>query len=222
MLGLCIRPCHCCNLEANKVACRIAETYSISTINNLNTLYYTVAITLCKTIPKGEKHNGEKTDSKEATLLKKVDKARTQLSWHVALKRANPLSPTKHHLLKGRQYGEVLCEAHMILAPASTKLRKYLAAKKQKVNNGLFHRSHKDFYSSLRSQTKVVSNPPSQQELDKLWRQLLGTQSQHNEDAEWLHQEKKFVEKTKEQEWTPVAVDKLDGVIRCIKNWKAP
>eukprot|EP00957_Ditylum_brightwellii_P152933 11640712-Ditylum_brightwellii.AAC.1 len=109
----------------------------------------------------------------------------------------------------------------MILAAASTKLCKYLAAKTQKVSNGLFQRSYKDCYSSLRSQTKFVSNPLSQQELDKFWRQLSSTQSQHNEDAEWLHQEEKFVEKTKEQKWTPVTVDKLDGVIQRIKNWKA-
>eukprot|EP00957_Ditylum_brightwellii_P025513 1928628-Ditylum_brightwellii.AAC.1 len=57
--------------EANKVACRIVETYSISTINNLSALYYAVAISLCKTIPKVDKPKGDKTDSKEATLLKK-------------------------------------------------------------------------------------------------------------------------------------------------------
>eukprot|EP00957_Ditylum_brightwellii_P129039 9843521-Ditylum_brightwellii.AAC.1 len=59
--------------EANKVACRIAETYTISSINDLNALYYAVAISLCKTIPKGDKPKGDKVDSKEATLIKKVD-----------------------------------------------------------------------------------------------------------------------------------------------------
>eukprot|EP00957_Ditylum_brightwellii_P027840 2104739-Ditylum_brightwellii.AAC.1 len=166
-----------------------------------------------KTIPKGDKPEGDKTDSKEATLLKKVVKARARLSQLVALKRVNPSSPPKDHLLKGQQYVEVLSEARMIFATTSTKLCKYLAAKKWKINNRLFQRSHKDFYSSLCSQTKVVSDPPNQQELDKFWKQLLGTQSQHNEDAEWLRQVEKFVEKTKEQKWTPVTVDELNGAI---------
>eukprot|EP00957_Ditylum_brightwellii_P024724 1867844-Ditylum_brightwellii.AAC.1 len=93
-------------VDRGKVACMIIETYTISTINDLNALYYAVIITLCKTIPKGEKPKGDKADSKEATLLKKLDTARGWLSWLVVLKRFNPLPPTTHHLLKGQQYGE--------------------------------------------------------------------------------------------------------------------
>eukprot|EP00957_Ditylum_brightwellii_P200642 15295551-Ditylum_brightwellii.AAC.1 len=149
--------------------------YAITTINDLNALYYTVAISLCHTVPEGDKPKRECSDTKEADLLKKVDKVRACLSQLVALKHTNPLPLAKHHLLKGIQYGEVLAEARMILAVASTKLRKYLAAKKRKINNGLFKHSHKDFYSSLHTQTKVVSDPPEQKEVDKFWRDLLGT-----------------------------------------------
>eukprot|EP00957_Ditylum_brightwellii_P034240 2596491-Ditylum_brightwellii.AAC.1 len=37
--------------EANDIACIIAEMYAISAINDLNDLYYAVAISLCQTVP---------------------------------------------------------------------------------------------------------------------------------------------------------------------------
>eukprot|EP00957_Ditylum_brightwellii_P038525 2911788-Ditylum_brightwellii.AAC.1 len=113
----------------------------------------------------------------------------------------------------------------MILAAASTKLRKYKEGKKRKQNNALFKSNHKNFYSSLQSQNNVVTNPPDPKDVDEFWRNQLGKTSKHNEDAAWLKEEEIFVNETKkvkEQEWKEVTEEKLDGIIRQTKNWKAP
>eukprot|EP00957_Ditylum_brightwellii_P110124 8399046-Ditylum_brightwellii.AAC.1 len=85
--------------QANKVAANIAELHTISSITDLNTLYYAV------TMP--------------------VDKACLQVSYLVALKKNNNVPSPKHHLLKGNREVNVLADAHMILAAVSTKLCKH-------------------------------------------------------------------------------------------------
>eukprot|EP00957_Ditylum_brightwellii_P117205 8938701-Ditylum_brightwellii.AAC.1 len=62
---------------ANKAAVKVAELFNITDIADSNTLYYTVATSICDVIPEGDgQHHKVLVDRKENALLKKVDKAR--------------------------------------------------------------------------------------------------------------------------------------------------
>eukprot|EP00957_Ditylum_brightwellii_P003400 257897-Ditylum_brightwellii.AAC.1 len=112
--------------RANKEAGKIAEGLNISTIQDLNTLYYAVAITVSP--PKPESDNPvpkEPALPYKEKLEKRVKIARKPVGQLTDLKRKGNPDPN-HHLLKGKNVFEALTTTHMRLAVAASKLQKYL------------------------------------------------------------------------------------------------
>eukprot|EP00957_Ditylum_brightwellii_P172837 13157853-Ditylum_brightwellii.AAC.1 len=125
-------------------------------------------------------------------------------------------------MLNGKSINEALLDACMLIAATTTKLQKYYDRNKCLQNNHLFQQSHKDFYSSLRSKTNQVNNPPPAEEVDKFWRRLIRKESTHKENTWWLQEEEKSVEHANKGTWTDITIDELKKVSQHLKNWKAP
>eukprot|EP00957_Ditylum_brightwellii_P138597 10563975-Ditylum_brightwellii.AAC.1 len=120
---------------AKKEAGTIAEDLNISTIQDLNTLYYAVAITvnppkpeLDNPVPKEPALPYKEKLEKRVKIARKLVGQLTDLKW-----KGNP--DPNHHLLKGKDVFEALTTTCMRLAAAASKLQKYLDRTKRNKNN---------------------------------------------------------------------------------------
>eukprot|EP00957_Ditylum_brightwellii_P210363 15364882-Ditylum_brightwellii.AAC.1 len=182
---------------ANKEAGKIAEDLNISMIQDLNTLYYTVAITVSP--PKPESDNPvpkEPALTYKEKLEKRVKFARKLVGQLMDLKKKGNPDPN-HHLLKGKDVFEALTTAHMRLA-------------------------HKAFYYSLQTTSQTVEDPPTQEAISSFWGKLFGREGTHQGDAPLQVEDAKGVDAVKEGSWKDITTDELHKMIQKLKNWKAP
>eukprot|EP00957_Ditylum_brightwellii_P094226 7174289-Ditylum_brightwellii.AAC.1 len=115
-----------------------------------------------------------------------------------------------------------LAEARMKLAAATLKLKKYKEREKRLRSSKSFHKSHKLFYDSLRSNSTAVANPPTEDDVTKFWTSLFSHTATHNNEAAWLKVEEESVQHVTKQQWMDITPDELCRTICKTKNWKAP
>eukprot|EP00957_Ditylum_brightwellii_P101925 7768377-Ditylum_brightwellii.AAC.1 len=209
---------------ANKEASRIANDLDIIKIEDLNTLYYTVAYTV--SLPKHSDNNlPEKSDpsvSYEDKLNQNVEYARKLLGKLSTLMWKDTPPDPKHCHLKGKTLDTALTEACMKLAAATLKLKKYKDREKRLRNSKLFNKSHKLFYDSLRSNLATITNPPPEEDVTKIWTGLFSCTATHNNDATWLQMEEESLQHVTKQKWVDTTPDELCRTICKTKNWKTP
>eukprot|EP00957_Ditylum_brightwellii_P054575 4135045-Ditylum_brightwellii.AAC.1 len=79
---------------ANKATVKVAELFNIQDIEEINTLYYAVAASICDIVPERDGKQKNIPDSKKEDVLQtKVVKARVRVSQLVALKKKNKSPP---------------------------------------------------------------------------------------------------------------------------------
>eukprot|EP00957_Ditylum_brightwellii_P144201 10987596-Ditylum_brightwellii.AAC.1 len=139
-----------------------------------------------------------------------------------ALSQKGTPSNPKHCLLKGKSVDTALTEAHMKLATATLKLKKYKDRAKRLRSSKLFQKSHKHFCDSLRSNSKIVTDPPAEEDVTAFWTCLFSHTTTHNNEAAWFQVEEESVQHVKEQQWTDITPNELHRTIFKTKNWKAP
>eukprot|EP00957_Ditylum_brightwellii_P122182 9317362-Ditylum_brightwellii.AAC.1 len=74
----------------------------------------------------------------------------------------------------------------MKLAAAMLKLKKCKDKTKQLRGNTLFQKCYKHFYDSLRSDAKIVTDPPAEENDVFFWTGFCSYTSTHNNEAAWL------------------------------------
>ena len=103
------------------------------------------------------------------------------------------------------------------------KIKTYDMKRKVKEQNELFQKDKKKFYRSVFEDSKVISKPPSSQEIRDFWEeQMWGDADKYAGDGEWLDELKKNYRNVKEQVWTGVSEIEVKNQLANSINWKAP
>ena len=208
----------------NKILTAGLETSHIKVTNllELNALHHAAAITLAgakeiKTAPKPNHNPNEIIDEE-------INKVRKWIGRLTATADNTKLTPKVNKYLKGESAETVMHRLKMKLNALCKKRRTRIAAKARFQNNKLFKFNQKAFYAKLRNGggEEKVTDPPTKENIQKYWGGLFGDKALHNDEAEWLVEERKEMEGVEEAVWIDISPEKLTKSTKKLSNWKAP
>ena len=102
------------------------------------------------------------------------------------------------YILKDVEPEEELQRLRMILASKCKARRTKDARRNRYLNNKMFRENQKSFYSKLRGQSsRIVSDPPTKEEMDTFWKGIWDDNQPHNDEAGWVKAETEAMENIK-------------------------
>ena len=113
----------------------------------------------------------------------------------------------------------------MKLAAVTKRLRTRKANRKRPLNNKLYRKNQKAFYSTIRTKgmgTNKIIEPPTEKDLNEFWGKLYQDKGGHREDAEWIQLEEEDMKNIEAAKWKTISQEELTKIIKRTANWKAP
>ncbi|KAL0841160.1 hypothetical protein ABMA28_014906 [Loxostege sticticalis] len=106
------------------------------------------------------------------------------------------------------------------LAIKSHRLNRYKKSQSRKQNNKLFSTNEKQFYRQFKQNTNV-DQPPTAESLEEFWGNIWSNSVEHNQNAEWISNEKARSDSIPEMQFDDINVDEITAIINKTHNWKA-
>ncbi|KAL0883753.1 hypothetical protein ABMA27_015858 [Loxostege sticticalis] len=106
------------------------------------------------------------------------------------------------------------------LAIKSHRLNRYKKSQSRKQNNKLFSTNEKQFYRQFKQNTNV-DQPPTAESLEEFWGNIWSNSVEHNQNAEWISNEKARSDSIPDMQFEDIGVDELTAIINKTHNWKA-
>ena len=78
------------------------------------------------------------------------------------------------------------------------------------------------FYRDLGKKTFQTEKPPDIGEVKKFWQNVLEQEVKHNEDAQWIKDQKEELQQINQMEWKNLTVEELRVNMTRAANWKSP
>ena len=100
------------------------------------------------------------------------------------------------------------------------KLKRYRQRVKQYRQNRTFQNNERKFYQQLRGSDTKTYQQPDIKETERFWTKIW-QQKKHNENAEWINNITKELERLEEGPKTEIHIDLLKTTLKRIPNWKA-
>ena len=178
----------------NKIITYGLDTSNIKVTNlwELNALHYAVALTLAgakdiKTSTTKSKYNHNEIIDDE------INKVRKWIGRITATAQNNRLTTKVKKYLKGRSVDTTLHQLKMKLDALCKRRKTQIANKTRFQNNRLFKTNQKAFYAKLRNGDgdEKITEPPTKEDIQNYWGGLFGDKIMHNDEAEWIKDEKK-------------------------------
>ena len=126
----------------------------------------------------------------------------------------------KKYRLKAKGFNTVTEELRQRIAAKSSKIRRYLNRIKQFQDNRRFKSNQGRFFKDINGgQEKTI--PPNPEEAIQFWNGIWGNNVRHNEEAEWIKNQKGKSSAARQENVTITLADVKDKVKK-VPSWKAP
>ena len=85
----------------------------------------------------------------------------------------------------------------------------------------MFREDAKIFYRELGKKTIHIKKPPDIGEVKKFWQNILEQEVKHNEDAQWIKDQKEELQQINQMEWKDLTIEELGVNMTRASNWKS-
>ena len=106
----------------------------------------------------------------------------------------------------------------------NNKIKRYQSRINQYQQNRNFKNNQGKFYRELNSggRNYETTEVPDKKEAQEFWGSIWGERKDHEKDAEWLENFKRYFEYKEEQEKGEITPEKIKKILRKMPKWKTP
>lgn len=111
------------------------------------------------------------------------------------------------------------------LAALSKRLKRYQNTTERKIQNAMFTRNERQFYSNLEEKkhnTIQERSTPKEEEIYNYWSGIWSNPIKHNDEAHWIREMKDTTNEVNQMAPKDVEIEEVQQSIKKLQNWKAP
>lgn len=219
------------NVINTHIETSITQDTDLTEINNIT---YAAAKTLIE--ENGQKaiksqNRKKKEQPWERRLQKKVEEKRTELARilsrsqgeHQGKRKKNKLQKIyqKYNINDEKDLPLVEEQLKQEIKATAGRLRRYKDNDAKKKQNQMFTENEKLFYRKYLSQQAKVEKIPQKEEIEEFWKKILENKPTIEANQDWIRSIEKKTARIEETSFSRLTIEKLEGVIKKAKNWKA-